>query len=106
MSDKFIRVWEVGPRDGLQNEKTPLTTADKQQMLGGLVAAGIKSVELTSFVKPEAVPQMADGDAMMRYATDCYPDLAAMGLIFNEQGYERALAAGAKSVALVLIVTD
>lgn len=105
MGERLI-IREVGTRDGLQNEKAHLTTADKQMMIDGLVGAGVQSLELTSFVKPEAVPQMADADTIMRYASEQYPDRHHMGLIFNEQGYERALAAGAKSVALVFIVSE
>lgn len=102
-----LTIREVSPRDGLQNEKVaPLTTADKQRLIDSLVAAGIGSIEVTSFVKPEAVPMMRDADAIMRYTRRTYPNLHSMGLIFNEQGIKRALAVGAKSLALVFIVSD
>jgi hydroxymethylglutaryl-CoA lyase len=102
-----LTIREVSPRDGLQNEKVaPLTTADKTRLIDGLVAAGVSSLEVTSFVKPEAVPMMADADLIMRYMRSTYPAVHSMGLVFNEQGFERALAADAKALALVFIVSD
>ncbi len=98
---------DVAPRDGLQNEKTaPVSTAQKRQLVDDLVAAGVSSVELTSFVKPEAVPMMADADTLMQQVRAAYPTLQTLGLIFNENGYARARAAGAQQVALVYIVTE
>ncbi len=102
----FIQIRDVSLRDGLQNEHALITTEDKKWLLEALVSAGVASVELTSFVKPSAVPQMADADELMSHARNSYPQLHTFGLIFNQQGYERALRAGAKGVSLVFIVSD
>ena len=103
---KTLTICDVSLRDGLQNEKTPISTEAKLALLDDLAAAGLTTLELTSFVSPKAVPQMADADAVTAAALARHPSLRGVGLIFNEKGYERALAAGAKSVALVLIVSD
>jgi hydroxymethylglutaryl-CoA lyase len=103
---EFLRICEVGTRDGLQNEKAAISTADKQYMIDSLIDAGLQSLELTSFVKADAVPQMSDAETIMAYTRQTHPAAQGVGLIFNEQGYERALACGAQAVALVLIVSD
>lgn len=98
-----LRVYEVGPRDGLQNEKQLVAADDKRRLVESLLAAGIGDIEATSFVNPRAVPQMADADAL-------FPTLPRQGRLFaavmNERGYDRAVAAGARAVAVVLVVTD
>lgn len=104
--NKTLTICDVSLRDGLQNEKTPISTESKLALLDDLVAAGLTTLELTSFVSPKAVPQMADADAVIGAAASRYTAVRGVGLIFNEKGYERALAAGATSVALVLIVSD
>ena len=104
MSDKVI-VNEVGLRDGLQNQPRHVPVEGKLDMLDALIAAGVRSVEVTSFVSPKAVPQMAD-------ATELYSRLpldkgvSFEALVPNEKGYERAVAAGAKTIALVLASTE
>lgn len=103
---KTVTICDVSLRDGLQNEKTPISTTSKLALLDDLVTAGLTTLEVTSFVSPKAVPQMADADAITTTVAAKYPNLRGVGLIFNEKGYERAIAAGAKSVALVLIVSD
>jgi len=103
---RTLTICDVSLRDGLQNEKTPISTEAKLALLDDLAAAGLTTLELTSFVSPKAVPQMADAEAVMAAALARHPSLRGVGLIFNEKGYERAIAAGAKSVALVLIVSD
>lgn len=104
--NKTLTICDVSLRDGLQNEKTPISTESKLALLDDLVAAGLTTLELTSFVNPKAVPQMADADSVIASAATKYPAVRGVGLIFNEKGYERARAAGTKSVALVLIVSD
>ena len=98
----YLKIYEVGPRDGLQNEAVNVATGDKLRLIDGLLAAGLKSLELTSFVHPKAVPQMADADEIMSQILANYqdPDLRFTGLVFNEKGYERAIATGAKAVAI------
>jgi isopropylmalate/homocitrate/citramalate synthase len=96
---KRVRVVEVGPRDGLQNEKAQIPTAAKIQFIDLLSAAGFDMVEATSFVSPRAIPQLADaGDVMAgiaRRAGVSYPVLVP-----NQKGMERALAAGAQAIAV------
>ncbi len=107
MSD-YIKVYEVGPRDGLQNEATLISTKQKKRVIKGLIKAGLRSIELTSFVNPKAVPQMADADEIMRHSLAQYqdPNLDFIGLVFNERGYERALATGCKSIAIGAAVSE
>lgn len=103
-----IRVYEVGPRDGLQNEATHLTTEKKLELIDGLVAAGLPSVEATSFVHPKAVPQMADADKVMEQTLSRHGDSATevVGLVLNEKGYERAYAAGCRRMAFGVAVSE
>lgn len=106
--DNFLTICEVGLRDGLQNEATVVGTADKLAILDKLVAAGLTFIEAASFVKPSAVPQMADGDEIMATAVSRYlaPKMRFSGLIFNSRGYDRAVAAGCRHLALALTVTE
>lgn len=98
----YIRIYEVGPRDGLQNEAVLVSTGDKKRLIEGLVNAGLGAIELTSFVNPEAVPQMADADEIMANILAAHEDSQTQftGLIFNERGYERALAVGCRAIAI------
>ncbi len=104
----YLRVYEVGPRDGLQNEATLVSTENKIQLMNGLVAAGLHSIEVTSFVNPRAVPQMADADEVMANVISSHGTNQAefSGLVFNERGYDRALATGCKSIAIGTAVSD
>ena len=63
--DNHVRIYEVGPRDGLQNEASPIPLADKLHYLELLVDAGLREIEATSFVAPSAIPQLADSDELM-----------------------------------------
>ena len=94
-----VRIIEVGPRDGLQNEAHKVSTATKIELIRRLADAGLKSIEVTSFVSPKWVPQMADAAKVMagleRRAGVSYPVLTP-----NMRGLEAALAAGAKEVAV------
>jgi isopropylmalate/homocitrate/citramalate synthase len=100
-----VRVYEVGPRDGLQNEATPVATADKRRFVELLVAAGLREIEATSFVSPSAIPQLADADSLL-------PSLPAVEgirypvLVPNLRGLERAAAAGARAIAVFTAATD
>ncbi|MFH0810037.1 MAG: hydroxymethylglutaryl-CoA lyase [Pseudomonadota bacterium] len=90
-----IIIHEVGPRDGLQVEKTTVPLAEKVRWIEGLFAAGIDIVQLGSFVNPEKVPQMADTDALFRhFAWNKPADVTLSGLVLNEKGLERGLACG------------
>lgn len=100
-----VSIVEVAPRDGLQNESTVLPTASKVELVARSVEAGLKRVEAVSFVRPDAVPQMADAEAVM----DKVPRLASVsysGLVLNQRGLDRALAAGVDEVNLVVLCTE
>jgi hydroxymethylglutaryl-CoA lyase len=100
-----VRIVEVGPRDGLQNEKTEIGTADKIALIDRLSATGLRSIEATAFVSPKWVPQMADAAQVLAGITRrdgvSYPVLVP-----NEQGYERARAAGATEVAVFTAASE
>jgi len=98
MSD-FIRLVEVGPRDGLQNEATPVPTATKIALIGRLAAAGVSTIEATSFVSPKWVPQMADAADVYR-GIQRRPGVRYPVLVPNEAGYERARAVGVDEIAV------
>jgi hydroxymethylglutaryl-CoA lyase len=100
-----VRIYEVGPRDGLQNEATKLATATKRRFIELLVAAGLRDIEATSFVSPAAIPQLADADellpALPRVDGVRYPVLVP-----NLRGLARAEAAGAREIAVFTAATD
>jgi hydroxymethylglutaryl-CoA lyase len=104
-----VRIYEVGPRDGLQNESTPIATADKLAYIALLRDAGLREIEATSFVSPKAIPQLADADAVLR-AISADPAARAAGrypvLVPNERGFERAEAAGADALAVFTAASD
>lgn len=101
----FVRIVEVGPRDGLQNEKQMVATADKIELIDRLSATGLRSIEATSFVSPKWVPQLADAAevfaGIQRKAGVSYPVLVP-----NEQGYERARAVGVEEVAVFTAASE
>jgi len=96
---EHVRVVEVGPRDGLQNEKTPVSVATKTGLIGRLVEAGLRTIEVGSFVSPKRVPQMADTDAIVRQLPKD-DGVAYQVLVPNEQGMVAALDAGAREIAV------
>ena len=100
-----VRIVEVGPRDGLQNEKAEISTADKIALIDRLSATGLRSIEATAFVSPKWVPQMADAGEVLagiaRREGVSYPVLVP-----NEQGYARARAAGADEVAVFTAASE
>jgi hydroxymethylglutaryl-CoA lyase len=102
----YLKVYEVGPRDGLQNEATPVSTAQKNRLVDGLVDAGLQHIELTSFVHPKAVPQMADADEVTAVNRQKHPHVNFVGLVFNQRGYDRALAAGCRAIACGVSVSE
>ena len=96
---KTVKIVEVGPRDGLQNEPAAIATATKVELIARLGKAGLKAIEATSFVSPKWVPQMADNAVVMR-AIERLPGVAYPVLTPNLKGLEAALAAGAREVAV------
>ncbi|MEZ5185158.1 MAG: hydroxymethylglutaryl-CoA lyase [Candidatus Nanopelagicales bacterium] len=99
-----VRIVEVGPRDGLQNEAVVFDTQTKVEFINRCVAAGIERIEVASFVNPKRVPQMADAEAVL---SSLKPDAASyIGLVLNERGFERAAVTAVDEVNLVVMVTD
>ena len=100
-----VRIVEVGPRDGLQNEKNPVSTADKIELIDRLSACGLQTIEATSFVSPKWVPQMADA-AEVYAGIDKRPGIAYPVLVPNLQGYERARAVGVEEIAVFTAASE
>ena len=100
-----VRVVEVGPRDGLQNEKALIPTEQKIQFINMLAEAGLPVVEATSFVSPHAIPQLSDASAVMAGLTRL-PMTEYPVLVPNLKGMERALAAGVRSVAVFTAASE
>ena len=100
-----VRIVEMGPRDGLQNEKQIVSTETKVELIARLGAAGLKAIEATSFVSPRWVPQMGDAaDVMARI--ERLPGVSYPVLTPNLQGFEAALAAGAGEVAVFAAASE
>ena len=105
MTDRDVRVYEVGPRDGLQNEATPIPTDAKLRFIELLADAGLREIEATSFVSPRAIPQLADADELMA-ALDRRPGVRYPVLVPNERGLVRAEAAGADAVCVFTAASE
>ena len=100
-----VRIVEVGPRDGLQNEKQLVSTDTKLELIGRLGQAGLQAIEATAFVSPRWVPQMADSAELMA-RLDRLPWIAYPVLTPNMKGFEAALAAGAAEVAVFAAASE
>jgi len=100
-----VIICDVGPRDGLQNEDTTLSPTVRAELCDRLATAGVPRVEAVSFVNPKRVPQMAGAEEVMA-AIDRRDGTVYAGLVLNERGYERALAAGVDEVHYAFPVTD
>src|ERR1035437_920118 len=94
-----VRIVEVGPRDGLQNQKTPVSVADRIAFIEALVGAGLHTVEVGAFVSPKAIPQMVNSDQVLR-GVNHHPDSEFRVLVPNEKGYDAAREAGARVIAV------
>jgi hydroxymethylglutaryl-CoA lyase len=103
--DERVRVYEVGPRDGLQNEATPIPTATKARFIELLADAGLREIEATSFVAPRAIPQLADADELLA-GLHRAPGVRYPVLVPNLRGMTRAEAAGADALAVFTATTD
>ncbi len=102
---KTVRLVEVGPRDGLQNEKLAIPTGTKIQLIDNLVDAGLTYIEAGSFVNPKWVPQMADSGEVFAGITR-KPGVTYAALTPNLQGYERAIAVNANEVAIFAAASE
>ena len=100
-----VRIVEVSPRDGLQNEKTMVSTADKIELVNRLSDCGLKTIEAASFVSPKWVPQMADA-AEVYAGIDKRPGIAYPVLVPNLQGYQRARAVGVEEIAVFTAASE
>jgi hydroxymethylglutaryl-CoA lyase len=101
-----IEFVEVGPRDGLQNEAALISTADKLALIDHAIAAGARRIEVTSFVNPNRVPQMADAEAVCA-GLPVRDDVTYIGLVMNGRGAERAIATGRiDQLGAVCVATD
>ena len=97
---------EVSPRDGLQNEKIEVSTADKLRLIAFAIASQARRIEVTSFVNPRAVPQMADAEAVCAGLPE-RADVTYIGLVMNQRGADRALATGRiDQLGAVAVTTD
>ncbi|MDP9877476.1 hydroxymethylglutaryl-CoA lyase [Variovorax boronicumulans] len=101
-----IHITDVAPRDGLQNQAVDVGTEGKLRLIELLVEAGLRSIEVTSFVSPKAVPQMADAAELAAQVQARFAALRTSVLVPNLKGLERAHAAGAKEIAVVLSATE
>ena len=106
MSISAIEFLEVGARDGLQNEKLLVSTVNKLTLINHAIAAGVRRIEVASFVNPKRVPQMADADAVCAGLPD-RDDVTFIGLVMNARGAERAIATGRiNQLGAVAVATD
>lgn len=106
MYTKSVEIVEVSPRDGLQNEKTLISTADKLALIERAIGAGARRIEVTSFVNPRAVPQMADAEAVCA-GLPVRDDVTYIGLVMNRRGADRALVTGRiDQLGAVSVATD
>jgi hydroxymethylglutaryl-CoA lyase len=100
-----MEIVEVSPRDGLQNESTILTAAQKIELIERALTAGVRRLEAVSFVRPDAVPQLADAEAVMAQVPR-RADVTYIGLVLNRRGLTRAVDAGVDEVNVVLAASE
>jgi hydroxymethylglutaryl-CoA lyase len=102
-----VSVYEVSPRDGLQNEKATVPLGDKLRLIEALTAAGLRRIEATSFVSPKWIPQLADADDVARALSRIgRPDVMYSALVPNARGLERAREAGMKEIAVFISTSE
>jgi hydroxymethylglutaryl-CoA lyase len=106
MSQPFVELCEVGPRDGLQNEKRIVSVEDKLRFIDLLARAGFREIEATSFVSPKWVPQLGDAEEILPRAMQAHPSTLFSVLVPNEKGLERALACGARKVSVFTAASE
>jgi len=104
-ANQHVDIVEVGPRDGLQSEPGVLPTATKVEFIERAIAAGIRRIEVTSFVNPKRVPQMADAEAVLA-ALPRREGVHYIGLVLNRRGFERAAAAGCNEIGMAVVASD
>jgi len=102
---RSVEIVEVGPRDGLQSEPGVMPTARKVEFINRLIAAGLRRIEVTSFVHPKKVPQMADAEEVLAQV-ERRPDVFYVGLVLNRRGFDRAQAAGCNEIGMAVVASD
>jgi hydroxymethylglutaryl-CoA lyase len=102
---RTIGIVEVGPRDGLQNEAVSVSTGVKLEFIRRAADAGLRRIEVASFVNPRRVPQMADAEATFQGLAQ-RDDVTYVGLVLNRAGFDRAAAAGCREIGMVVFTTD
>src|SRR5947207_2235193 len=100
-----VSVYEVSPRDGLQNERATVPLRSKLRLIEALALAGLRRIEITSFVSPKWIPQLADADEVARLAPRA-PEVELSALCPNSRGLERARAAGMREVAVFVSASE
>jgi hydroxymethylglutaryl-CoA lyase len=95
-----VLITEVGPRDGLQSVAAIMPTSAKLKWIDALVAAGVREIEVTSFVPAHLMPQLADAAEVVRYAVNTYPELSVVSLVPNLRGAQAAIAAGTHKITI------
>jgi len=103
--NRHVEIVEVGPRDGLQSEPGVVPTAIKVEFIGRAIAAGLRRVEVASFVNPSRVPQMADAEEVLK-ALPRLEGVFYVGLVLNRRGFERAAAAGCNEIGMAVVASD
>ena len=103
---KKLEIFECGPRDGWQNLKDFIPTEKKLSIIDGLVEAGLKTIEITSFVSPKAIPQMKDAREVAEYCVNKYPELTLYALAPNFRGVQDAWNAGIRHITYVVSCSE
>lgn len=103
--NKSVEIVEVGPRDGLQSEPGVMPTASKVEFIERLIDSGLRRLEVTSFVNPKKVPQMADAEQVLA-ALRRRADVWYVGLVLNRKGFDRAVAAGCNEIGMAVVASD
>ncbi|HUW88828.1 MAG TPA: hydroxymethylglutaryl-CoA lyase [Candidatus Paceibacterota bacterium] len=103
---KAVTVYEVGPRDGLQNESMVLTTAVKAELIKRLAGAGIPAIEVASFVRPDVVPALADAEELLAELAPLLAKHRMSALVPNQRGLDRAIKAGVQEIAVFASATE
>ncbi|MEM7469290.1 MAG: hydroxymethylglutaryl-CoA lyase [Pseudomonadota bacterium] len=102
---EFVEIVDVGPRDGIQSQPTLLDTDTKVEFIERLIDAGLRRIEVASFVNPKRVPQMADVDEVVARLPE-RDDVAYIGLVLNQRGFERAVASGLTQINCTTVASE
>jgi hydroxymethylglutaryl-CoA lyase len=103
--ENFVEIVDVGPRDGIQSQPTLLDTDTKLAFISRLIDAGVKRIEVASFVNPKRVPQMADVDAVVSRLPQ-RNDVKTIGLVLNRRGFDRAVASGVDQINCTTVASE